>query len=150
MDVRRIALVVGGLALAVVLFLVFRPDGDEDENPAAPRLDVTTVVTLTTQTAPPPPAPQPPAQPRTKVARITIAGGSVEGGLAQIDVERGRELTLVVTSDVADRVHVHGVDVLADVGPGKPARLTFTPAAAGRYEVELEEAGLQIAQLNVE
>jgi hypothetical protein len=144
MDVRRIGLVVAGVALAVVLFLVFRP-ADEDDEQAA---QTTTAVTLTTETAPPPPTATAPA-PQAQVVRIRIAGGSLEGGLRQIDVELGEELTLVVTSDVADEVHVHGVDVIADVGPGKPARLTFTPAAAGRYEVELEEAGLQIAQLNV-
>ena len=58
-------------------------------------------------------------------------------------------MTLRVRSNVADHVHVHGYDLMRDVAPGKPAELTFRATIPGRFEVELEERGLQIAELTV-
>lgn len=141
MDVRRIALVTGGLAAAVVLFLVLRP-ADENDEAAAPA--ATTARARTVETAAPQTTTDAP-----EVARFTIENAGRGGELKELQVKRGEKVVLVVSSDRVDHVHVHGIDVLADVGPGKPATLTFTPTIAGRYEIELEDAGLQIAQLNV-
>jgi hypothetical protein len=46
-------------------------------------------------------------------------------------------------------VHLHGYDVFADVAPGKAARLVFVASIPGRFEVELEDRGLQIADIEV-
>ena len=56
---------------------------------------------------------------------------------------------MIVRSDVADEVHVHGYDLMADVAPGKPVRIEFTANLTGRFEIELEDRGKQIAQLTV-
>jgi hypothetical protein len=50
---------------------------------------------------------------------------------------------------VADEVHVHGYDLTVDLEAGQPGELTFTPNAAGVFEVELEEHGLQLLELEV-
>jgi hypothetical protein len=104
-------------------------------------------VETATTTAPTPP---PPPKPSALVVRIEISDGDVKGGLQTITVARGRRVTLAVRSDVTDQVHVHGLDVFQNVGPGRVTRVTVEPKIAGRYEIELEAAGLQIAQLNVE
>jgi hypothetical protein len=152
MDARRTALLAAGLVVAVVLFLVLRPGGDDEETAGNPTTDVTTAVTLTaeTETATTAPPPPPLPAPEAAVVRISVAGGVPEGGIRGITVEEGRQVTLVVTSDVADHVHVHGIDELVDVGPGLPGRLTFTASPAGRFEVELEERGVQIADLKIQ
>ena len=54
-----------------------------------------------------------------------------------------------MTSDVADHVHLHGYDLMANVAPGAPATIRFTADAPGRFEIELEDLGLQIAELEV-
>ena len=47
-------------------------------------------------------------------------------------------------------IHVHGYDLVAGVGPGlPPARIRFRATTPGRFEVELEDRRLQIAQLEV-
>ncbi len=56
---------------------------------------------------------------------------------------------LVVRADVSDHVHLHGYDLMADVAPGAPARLRFTADVPGRFEVELEDLGVPIADLQV-
>jgi hypothetical protein len=103
--------------------------------------------------APPPPEP-PPVKPKAKPAstatvRIVVKGGKVVGGLERVTLKKGQRVTLVVSSDVADEVHLHGYDKSVDVDPGQTARLVFTASIPGRFEVELEDRGLQIADLEV-
>jgi hypothetical protein len=107
-------------------------------------------------TAPPPPQPPPPPPPAPKpkpeitTVRIVVRDGRVVGGLARATVKQGEKMAIVVGSDVADHVHLHGYDTFADVAPGKPARLAFVASIPGRFEVELEDRGLPIANITVE
>ena len=82
--------------------------------------------------------------------RIVVRDGKVVGGLARATVEQGEKVAIVVGSDVTDHVHLHGYDKFADVAPGKPARLVFVASIPGRFEVELEDRGLQIADIRVQ
>ena len=54
-----------------------------------------------------------------------------------------------MTADRADEVHLHGYDRKVDIEPGKPAELEFTADVPGVFEVELEEAGLKLVELQV-
>jgi hypothetical protein len=65
-------------------------------------------------------------------------------------VDKGDRVVLVVRSDVADEVHLHGYDLSRDVEAGGQARIPFRATIAGRFEVELEERGVPIAELTVE
>ena len=80
---------------------------------------------------------------------ITIRGGRPVGGIRRVTVARNRPVVLVVRSDVADHVHLHGYDVMRDVAPGAPAQLAFRATIPGRFEVELEDRRLQIADITV-
>jgi hypothetical protein len=81
--------------------------------------------------------------------RIVIRDGKVVGGIVRATVEQGEKVALVVGSDVADHVHLHGYDMFSDVAPGKAARLVFVASIPGRFEVELEDRGLRIADIEV-
>lgn len=106
-------------------------------------------------TTPPPPQPPPPPptapkpEPQVTTVRIVVRGGKVVGGLKRATLEQGEKVAIVVGADVADEVHLHGYDKSTDVAPGKPARLVFVASIPGRFEVELEDRGLQIADLEV-
>lgn len=93
------------------------------------------------------------SNPSRAVAEVTVPivvkNGKAVGGVKRVTVSQNAPVTLVVTSDVADEVHVHGYDKSVDVKPGKPARLSFDASIAGRFEVELESRALQIAELEV-
>lgn len=132
---------------AVVLFLVLRPGDDEDAT--TPTTTATTTATTPTTTVPPPP-PVPPSPPPPAVVRITIREGLPVGGIRRVTVKRGRRVTLVVTSDISDHVHLHGYNVIRDVGPGMPARLPFRATIAGTVEAELEDRGVQIASITAQ
>ncbi|MGH9164439.1 MAG: hypothetical protein ACRDZW_02855 [Acidimicrobiales bacterium] len=61
----------------------------------------------------------------------------------------GDRVRLRVASDVAEEVHVHTYDVMADVAPGTTADVEFTATIPGRHEVELEKAGKALLVLEV-
>lgn len=86
--------------------------------------------------------------PQGTVIEVTVAGGQVEGG-GRTSVPLGDAVTIRVTSDVADHVHLHGYDVLADVAAGGTAELTFTADIPGVFEVELEDARLPLLELEI-
>jgi hypothetical protein len=55
----------------------------------------------------------------------------------------------VVTSDVADEIHVHGYDLSTDVEAGGTAEVKFVADVPGIFEVELEEAVIPLVELEV-
>ena len=81
--------------------------------------------------------------------QVSYARGTITGG-GRIPVKLGTSVTLKVTSDVADEVHVHGYDLMQDVTPDAPATVTFDATIPGVFEVELEELGRQLLTLQVQ
>jgi len=81
--------------------------------------------------------------------QVSYAGGTITGG-GRVPVKLGTSVTLEVTSDVADEVHVHGYDLMRDVTPDAPATITFDATIPGVFEVELEELGRQLLTLQVQ
>lgn len=104
----------------------------------------TTETTTTTTTATTPPSPAGPTE-----IRIVVVNGAPKGGIVREKVEKGDRVVLVVESDVTDHVHLHGYDIVLNVAPGKPARLPFKATIPGRFEVELEDRGVPIADITV-
>lgn len=141
---RRLLFAVLAVAAAVVFFFLLRPGDDADETRTATQTNSTataSVPTATTTTTPGKPV----------LTRVTIAvrSGRVIGGLRRATFERNERIELYVTSDVSDEIHLHGYDRSRAVAPGRPARLVFRATTPGRFEVELEQRGLQIAEITV-
>lgn len=80
---------------------------------------------------------------------VSIAHGKVTGATGRVQVATGTPVTLVVTSDVADEVHLHGYDIEKDLEPGKPTTLQFTATMTGVFEVELHKANLVLLHIQV-
>ena len=90
-----------------------------------------------------------PAPKTPTVIPISVADGKVTGGGGDITVKQGSQVILSVTADVSDEVHVHGYDLKTNVTPNQPAIIPFTTTAAGKFEVELEEAALPLAEITI-
>lgn len=86
---------------------------------------------------------------RPVVVRITVLGGAPRDGIVRETAKKGDEVVLVVTSDEADEVHVHGYDLYRDLVPGTTARIAFVATLPGRFEIELHHRGTQIGDLTV-
>jgi heme/copper-type cytochrome/quinol oxidase subunit 2 len=80
---------------------------------------------------------------------VTIANGEVSPSGATYDVTKGAEVTVNVTSDSPDTIHVHGYEIEKDVIPGQPLVITFTADQTGRYEIETHAIEATVARLNV-
>jgi hypothetical protein len=147
MSQRRLAALLGALALVGGGFALASCGGDDSAaETTETTVDTTTTppapTTTTTTTPPPPPGP-------TEI-RIVVVNGAPKGGIVRETVDEGDRVVLVVRSDVADHVHLHGYDIMRDVAPGRPARLPFRATIPGRFEVELEDRGVQIADITVQ
>jgi hypothetical protein len=115
--------------------------------------------TSTTSLAGPTTAPQstpttpPPAGPSTTVAddlvELSIVGGEVLGGPREVDVAIGEEVVLIVSSDIADELHVHGYDLAFDLEPGVATEVRFVADVPGIFEIELHESGALVAEITV-
>jgi hypothetical protein len=80
---------------------------------------------------------------------IEVKGGKPVGGIKRATVRKGQDVSLVVDSDVADEVHLHGYDLHSDVKAGGTAHIDFKADIAGEFEAELESRKLQILELTV-
>ena len=80
---------------------------------------------------------------------VTVTGGQVSGDIGRVPVPVGEHVTLVVTSDAADELHVHGYDLGAGLAPGIPATVAFDATIPGVFEVELHDAGTLLLSLQV-
>jgi hypothetical protein len=84
------------------------------------------------------------------VRTVTVENGQPKGGIKTMSAKKGDQVAFKVSSDVADEVHVHGYDLKKDVEAGGSVTFAFKATIEGRFEVELENAGTQIANLEVD
>ena len=146
---RMVALIAASLGLLLSLFLVLRPDDDKGAAPTT-SVEATTAPSTTepATTDTEPPATTAPKPPDVVRIRITVPGDTAPT-VRRFSVTQGRQVELVVTSEIADEVHVHGYDLMGDVAPGQPVTIAFKATAPGRFEIELEAHKLPIAELEV-
>jgi copper(I)-binding protein len=120
--------------------------GSSDNSSASTETTTTTEDTTTTTTTT---ATTTTEAEKPKIVSITVVNAAPQGGIVRQTVSKGDKVVLVVKSDVADEIHLHGYDKSTDVTAGGTARLPFAATIPGRFEVELESRGVQIADLTV-
>jgi hypothetical protein len=81
---------------------------------------------------------------------ITFANGKVSGVGSRVKVQHNSTVALVVTSDVADEVHVHGYNKMVDVPKGGTATIAFRATLQGVFEVELEKLKHRLVLLQIQ
>jgi hypothetical protein len=140
----RWLVIVGSVIVVVVLFALLRPEPAVDDATPTPSPPTPTVSPSVSESPSPSPSP-PPA--RTTI-EVTYRNGAVQGP-TEFTATQGERVRIVVHADVTDHVHLHGYDLMADVGPGAPARIDFVANAAGVYECELEDAGTLLFRLEI-
>ena len=143
---QRVGLLAAAAVVAVVAVVVAVASGGGDDNTTAAQ-------TTTTKTSNEQPHETVPAE--AKVNRIQIKGEQPVGGVQNIKVKKGDDVTIVVSADAHDKIHLHGYDIEKDVEPGKPATFKFTADIEGIFEIEshvAEDAGREplMGKLTVE
>jgi cytoskeletal protein RodZ len=176
-GVQRAGIVLGGLAVLLIVFVVLR-GGDDSGSDSSSSSSSSATSTASQSTASQSTAPQStpassstgetetaddsgsetgststatststPAVPASQT--INVVNGQPQGGVKTVTFKKGDQAVLKVNSDTADEIHVHGYDLKKDVEKGGSVTFSFKATIDGRFEVELEDAGTQIANLEV-
>jgi hypothetical protein len=148
---QRLTMVAVALVIVVVGFIALRPGSDSGDKSSDNAQTTTNSGTTnnnsgTTNTGT---GTGGPLEGAPRVATINVVNGKADGGIKTITFSKGDQIRLKVNSDTADEVHIHGYDIHKDVDAGGSVRFTFPASIDGRFEIELEDAKEQIAQLEV-
>jgi ABC-type Fe3+-hydroxamate transport system substrate-binding protein len=79
---------------------------------------------------------------------ISFVSGAVEGG-GRIEVPLGEPVVIRIDSDTVDEGHLHGYDIFVDLEPGATGVIEFVADIPGIFELELEDSGVLLADLQV-
>jgi hypothetical protein len=141
----KVAVALGAIAVAVVLFVVLSGGDDEPTSPQTPATQ--------TETTPPPGETgaqgEQGSQRAEPVPVIRVRDGKPVGGVESLEFTAGERVRFIVRSDVADEVHVHGYNRSQDVQARGTVGFNFKATLEGVFEVELESRHEQIAELRV-
>lgn len=110
------------IALAVLLYVVLKSSDEEEETSSA----------------------------AGGVPVIVVEHGEPRGGVQDLTYREGEPIRFRVRSDVADEVHFHGYEVGKEVMAGGSIGFDVPATIPGIFEVELEDAKQQIAEITVE
>ena len=128
------ALALVAVALAAALFVVLRDDEGTDSDSSA-------TVEERVDTEPG----------GNGLPAIVVRDGQPQGGVEEIEVERGDTVTVRVRSDLEGDVHFHDPyeeQTDTDVVPGRAEVIEFVASADGIYEMEFhghDESGAELA-----
>ncbi len=111
----------------------------------APDAAATSTTVVTTTTAPP--VTTTTMDPGALI-EVEFSAGDIIGS-GRFEVPLGETVTIRVTSDVAEEIHVHGYDLTLELVAGTTGELTFVADIPGVFEVELERSHLPLFDLEV-
>lgn len=155
----RIGIVVGAVVVLVVAFVIASGSGDDD-NDKAPSASTQQTATVTppalaettggeTTPAETAPAETTPAEPEVPV--VTVKDGKPVGGIQKLKFTKGDTIAFKVVSDAPGEIHFHGYDIPQEVKTaGGSTTFKVKATIEGRFVVEMEDTGQQIAEVEVD
>jgi plastocyanin len=138
---RRAVSYAAGLALAAGLTACGGAGSPPMPTPSTP--------SAATQAPSQPPTQTPAQRTAGRTVSVTVKGKQVTPAPATVDLGIGETLTLTVTSDTANVLHIHGFDVEKELAAGKPLTVTLTGKQPGTYDVETHDPELRLLKIAV-
>jgi heme/copper-type cytochrome/quinol oxidase subunit 2 len=132
----NIILILSGIALLWGLFYVFMPKEESLNNAPEPATQQQTV--------------SPTEVSNIKTFDLVINGKKITSGDSVLKVNLNDEVTINVTSDEAEELHIHGYDNSVELVPSQKAELKFTANISGRFPFELENSGTELGSIEVQ
>src|SRR4029079_1893930 len=123
--------ILAGIIVVSVLALVIAGGGGDDKKDSASTTTTQSSTTGTTADTSTSTTTTAPAGPPTY--RVTVKNAKPVGGIEAIKVNKGDEVRLVVKSDTADEIHIHGYDLKQDVAAGGSAAFKFKATIDGAF-----------------
>ena len=87
--------------------------------------------------------------PAGRTIEVTVTGRTVDPAPSTVSLGVGDQLTLVVTSDHDDTLHIHGFDIEKPLSAGKATSVTVAGKQPGVYEVETHHPELRLLKIAV-
>jgi len=84
-----------------------------------------------------------------QVLELAVRRGQLVSGPTVIQVHKGDEVIIHLTSDAADELHLHGYDLHLTTRPNEKATLRFSAMRTGRFGYELHHANAELGALEV-
>jgi FtsP/CotA-like multicopper oxidase with cupredoxin domain len=151
---RRVALALGTVAVLVVAFLLLRGGGNDNGGSGS-----SGSAQSTTQQSQPSSAQQQSTSTgsssssqgaqKPAVAVLRVTNGKPANGVQKLSFKQGDQIRFLVRSTTKVPIHFHGYDVEKEAAPGKPAVYNVKGSISGRFVVEVESTGTQIAEIDV-
>ncbi len=145
---QRAGIVIGAVVVLIVAYVLIQGGGDDSSKDSASTPAATSSGSPSTSTSgsastgdETTPAPAPPT--------VRVVNAKPQGGVQKLNFKKGDQISFRVVSDTADEIHVHGYDLMKDVAKGGSVTFSFKGSIDGRFVVELESHGEQIAELDV-
>lgn len=136
-NARRVGLIAGGIAVAVLAFLALRP------TPAPEPAQQASDTKDQPSTTPPRPAPKP------RYQSIPVPSGEA-ADVAEVEVKKGETVRLSFRAEGPGEIHIHGYDRYVQLKGARAARVAFEADIDGVFEVENHDTGAPVAELKVE
>ena len=106
------------------------------------KLDATAIVTI------PGPSGEVDAAPDT-IIEVEVAGGKPVEGVQRFQIDARDIVTIIVSGDTTDELHIHGYDLVVGFAPGQPGSITFEADIPGIFEAETHQRGDLVMELEV-
>ena len=85
--------------------------------------------------------------PQQRLIQVTVAGGTMSP--SQLQANEGDTLTVSISADRYEEIHLHGYDKHFFPSPGQPATLTFPADKTGNFVIEIEATSTPLGLLDV-
>lgn len=143
---KNLFILLVGVALLAGLFLFMKPE-------AVPTAPVAAATPATANGAGPTAFNSPPSAAADsavpKLFELIVEKGRLASGPAVIQVQQGESLTLRITTDHDDELHLHGYDLTLPLHANQAAELQLLADRSGRFEYELHHAHSDLGALEV-
>jgi len=98
----------------------------------------------------PTPTPEPTPTPDLGTTiELEVAGGKPVSGVERYRIDARESVTITVSGDTADELHIHGYDLVVSFAPGQPGTITFEANIPGIFEAETHHHGDLVMELEV-
>ena len=80
---------------------------------------------------------------------VEVAGGKPVEGVQRFQIDARDIVTIIVSGDTTDELHIHGYDLVVGFSPGQPGTITFEADIPGIFEAETHQRGDLVMELEV-
>ena len=85
--------------------------------------------------------------PQQRLIQVAVSGDTMSPG--QLQADEGDTLTVSISADKYEEIHLHGYDKHFFPNPGHPATLTFPADKTGNFVIEIEATSTPLGLLDV-